>query len=832
MTLESITSIVDSCIGKDTHQIESKINNLLDSVIPHILLSYDNSRAFVQYTLGQLDRIHQNAAYIMMTRILHHIEDLYGKFEKGRDEDFLNEEWKDDDIKKILEIASSHYSGDVHLNIANISFAQSLSTSERRKLSSYINDSIQRHGINTHWTKDIIETHIHYMAFLYAICKEESQMWYFFHFANNFIDRLATSNEAQPTRDFAETILKIGYQESMEAEGYFCAARAYTIQNNSIAGLFYMEITLKKLQEQSSSIRYKFSFEILWQTLKLARSIFFYSETHLKPIIQCFDSLEPLPYDITSFYHTYLSLMFYSKGSKILEDIADFLDKHRESIYKNLDHSAMPWLSLIYTVKLNFPDVSLANINPYIKAFQSVINREANAMMLDIFERKNEDIHLKELMVKLDSTRNLEDYSYDNRIAMILSKSLITKSALEQNISNYILAMLFRADYTFVKPKLQQNEGFINTDFKNINGKEYRLPIEDISILKFLMQLEQDDEVCWIGKGYASLHFMTYLQDSFTFGDLDHLSKVNVNQLQDKIIRSLIYERDIKKPRGVIYTKDLGELEQESDDLKNKLSDCQIVVSDKAKRLLLVKDMNVAAYPHQLFIDSNKYEFIGSILPTCNIISTEVLIKTNFYEPLQKQPTCAFWSPINCCELTFELIKSNLEDILTTYNFVCNEHNIPDIPINAEINIACAHGGSDISDTQWFYADDKPIVETNKIIGNGKLLILFVCHSGTITQHDYDNAMHTLIKRYIRSGYSAVIAPMWSLNTEILPTWLSTFMREVMNGHFVIDALYLANTAVKKKYTSPAVYACLHLFGNPYLQITDKPKLDIKDEIL
>ena len=55
-------------------------------------------------------------------------------------------------------------------------------------------------------------------------------MWYFFHFANNFIDRLATSNEAQPTRDFAETILKIGYQESMEAEGYFCAARAYTLQ--------------------------------------------------------------------------------------------------------------------------------------------------------------------------------------------------------------------------------------------------------------------------------------------------------------------------------------------------------------------------------------------------------------------------------------------------------------------------------------------------------------------------------------------------------------------------------------------------------------------------
>lgn len=49
------------------------------------------------------------------------------------------------------------------------------------------------------------------------------------------------------------------------------------------------------------------------------------------------------------------------------------------------------------------------------------------------------------------------------------------------------------------------------------------------------------------------------------------------------------------------------------------------------------------------------------------------------------------------------------------------------------------------------------------------MLILFVCHSGTISRPDYDNAMHTLIKRYIRMGYSSVIAPMWSLNTEILP---------------------------------------------------------------
>lgn len=124
-------------------------------------------------------------------------------------------------------------------------FANSLSSDERRTLVSYIIDSIQHYGTDTHWTKDIIENHLLYLAFLYAICKKDSQMWYMFHYANNFIDRLATSNEAQATRDIAETILMIGHQENMEAEGYFCASRAYTIQNNSVAGLFYMEIALK-----------------------------------------------------------------------------------------------------------------------------------------------------------------------------------------------------------------------------------------------------------------------------------------------------------------------------------------------------------------------------------------------------------------------------------------------------------------------------------------------------------------------------------------------------------------------------------------------------------
>ena len=167
------------------------------------------------------------------------------------------------------------------------------------------------------------------------------------------------------------------------------------------------------------------------------------------------------------------------------------------------------------------------------------------------------------------------------------------------------------------------------------------------------MQLRGNDEVLWIGKGTSCLHFMAFLQNHFAFGNLSLLTKVNIEKLQSNTIRFLNYERDVKKPGEPIYTKDISELEQEAEDLKNNLSDCQIMISDNANRLLLVKDMDVAAYPHQLLIDQNKNEFIGSLLPTCNIISTEVLIKTNFEEPFHEHPSCAFWSPLNCSEFTF-----------------------------------------------------------------------------------------------------------------------------------------------------------------------------------
>lgn len=832
MTNNDIKQAIDSCIGKDSSVIVSVIEDLMDKMVLHVLSSYDNSRQTAQYAIGQLDRLHDNVVGIFIRSVLNHIGSLKDRFDKASEwsNEYIMVKWDYDDVRAVMQKIPSHFQGKIYLNVSNMAFADSLSSDERRILASFIIDSIQHYGTDTQWKKETIENHQLYLAFLYAICKKDRQMWYLFRYANNFIGRLATSGEAQAARDMAENMLMIGHQEGMEAEAYFCASRAYTIVYNPLAGLFYLEIAIRKWLQQAERIPYKTAFELLWQIVKIARSIQFCSEKHLKPVADCFDGLQPLAYDNVSFYHTYLSLMFFQKGEGILSDVADFLDKNWESVYANLDHSAMPWLSLIATVKLNFPDADLTRLMPYVNAFKGVVNKDGNAMLIDMFDGVNEDVHLKELMIRLQSTRNVEDFSHDNQYAMILAKSLLTKACQEQSLSKFLLAMHVRADYTFVRPEIRQEGLYRKTEFKDVNGAEYNLHIENTNLLQQLMQQGANNEVMWIGKGRTSLLFMTLFQNQFKFGDLESLSRVNVGQLQSDLICHLHYEKDVKTPGEPIYVKGAAELEQEAEELKHNLSDCQIAVESNAERLFLVKDMDVATYPHQLLVDANKGKFIGELLPTCNIISTEVLIKTNFEEPLREHPKCSFWCPTGSQEFTFAMIRSSLDDVIAKYNIDCNEQNVPEQPIEAEINIACAHGGADISDTQWFYADGSPIVETGKIIGRGKLLILFVCHSGSITRHDYDNAMHTLIKRYIRAGYSSVIAPMWSLSTEILQTWLDVFMEEIMNKQFVIDALYKANMTVKENFTSPEVYACLHLFGNPFLQIADKPVLEISEK--
>lgn len=828
MIQQKIKREIDECVGGTIDNAIPHLQQCYSLLLPHIQVSYENSRDTIQYFVGQLGRINSEAGVIQVAMVMANLRAITLLFRNqpspSLQYSIIN--WNESDIMTSFEKVAPLLSGNHYVSTLYTEIADTLAQNERRKMVSFILDSVQRYGLKTVWDKNTIDNHIFYCSILYSICKKDEVMDLFFYFYYNVLDRINNSGSHQLARDFAENLLIIGHNENLLAESYFGACRAYTLANNPIAGLLYINVALTNLTQSKKSIPQLFAFEILWQILKLMRALGISSKNDITFLAKEFEKLGCKDYDKLSFYHTAFTIRILSKDKTLPNDIADFLKENREMFFKNIEHSAMPWITLINGLRSIFPNADYSSLQLYENALNKAVEKEGNEMYLDLYANKNLASHLKALLVKLTATRERDDYSKDNKTALILAKRLLSQAVTEENPGDYILAMQPKSDFTFVLPKNIQTDMYQQVRVEDVDGKDYDLYYLEMETLKLLLHTEDSDAVMWIGKGNDSLYSMVLLRDMYNFEFLKDWQNVSVVHIQQDIISKLQYTNEVKKQRESIYIKSSSELEQEGESLLLSICKSTLPISTVAARMFFVKDLEIAAYPHQLFVNSRTNRFIGEDMPTANVISTELFIKTNFDEPLQTEYSKSFWSPVDSGEFTFSVILGQLENCFQKYKFDVHCEMTPALPLHADLNIVCAHGGSNISETEWFYANEQPIIETSKIVGKGKLLILFVCHSGTITHTNYDNAMHTIVKSYIQMGYSSIVAPMWSLATTIIPPWLSSFLDYMDEGNYVVDAVYKANMQVRDEFIAPSAWACMHLFGNPYLQIAEKPRIE------
>ena len=594
----------------------------------------------------------------------------------------------------------------------------------------------------------------------------------FFYSYYNVIDRLNTSGMMQLSRDFAESLIKIGYRENLRAEGYWGASRAYSGCHHIVAGLLYYNITLSYLNDTTLYIPQRLMFDMVWQMVKLMRETRAISNKVLPELEDIVRRLHVCSYDELSFFHTVFSSRLMADDESVIQDATSFLDSRREDIFKNLEHSAVPWFSLINGMRKIYPKGDFTGLALYEQAFSQVMEKKGNQLIRAIYdETKDPTVFLKEYLVKMADTRNVEDYGKDSSILQILAQKVIKKAANETNQSDFLLGMRVRSDFSFVMEDTKVETPYRPVIVEDVKGEDFHIPYLSETLLHKIMDVEKEVVVMWIGRD-EDRHYrrLMLLNNGFAYDVVSELEKVDVKQLNNDVISKQKYCNSMTDKNGQGYCKSEYELKQEGEDLRKLMYPCRLSIPNVVKRLLIVKDMELSGLPHQLLIDERENQFVGELLPSVNIISTELFIKTNFYNNLKQDFSKTFWSPEESGEFTFQDIKGRLNEILEKYQFYINGQLVPDVPLCSDMNVVCAHGGRDISESEWFYANDNPIVETYKVVGNGKLLVLFVCHSGSITYKAYDHSMHTIVKRYLRMGYSAVVAPMWSLPTR-LPAW-------------------------------------------------------------
>lgn len=66
------------------------------------------------------------------------------------------------------------------------------------------------------------------------------------------------------------------------------------------------------------------------------------------------------------------------------------------------------------------------------------------------------------------------------------------------------------------------------------------------------------------------------------------------------------------------------------------------------------------------------------------------------------------------------------------------------------------------------------------------------------------------------------LTKFWALHIDIPPIWLPVFLEHLNNGENVGNAFFYANRKVETIYNTPKAYSCFHLYGNPFVKLSDE----------
>ena len=822
-----IKSEIDKTVGKSQKEVFDHIERSLRMGIPYAMRDYDRGAKMVKYIYNQFSRVGSHAILFLIDYALEWIRKKADNVDLRPSQmdnyvDFARDGKDRERAKMLLEsamrkIPKVYFFGEPLTGIAN-----DLDEYERKILAIYCKDMISYMANKTNWDKNSSRLALSLLSIEYAICKHDEVMDLFFSSVMNVTIRLNSSMYKQQANDLANTIVLIGYREHLEEYSYVVSSFSYIDASDPLQALLCLVMAFAYLDKKYEAIPKRFIFFLIWILLKILREINRVKEEEMNILLKISDSVSRNGIERLSVHITALSAKVFIGDESVINETISYLKENETTVKSNMKSVSLPLFTLFKSMHEFLENQDLSGLAPYEKMIERDLKIDGNEFYVDFYENKGLAGHLLKMITKLKNCRSSINYGHYSKTAQKIARKVVESSVNDDDPEAFLLAMMVRADFSFVIQDFHVAP-FVIMEFEDGEiGKNTR-PFISLKDLRSLLNTDHEDILMWIGLGIEHICRLSLLNDMFRMDFVGGLGIVNYQKNQLGIITNLQFRCDYVTAKGDRFDKSVTELEEEGARLYDSLKFCRMSVPNVVSRVLIVKDMEMESYPHHLLVDERTNKFIGQCIPMANVISTELLIKTNgsmLCLPLYFSRS--FWTPIQSGELTFSGIKSHLENTLIRYQFDICEKIVPSKPLSSDLNIVCAHGGKNISEDEWFYANSQPIVDTNKIVGQGELLVLFVCHSGSAVYEEYDGAVHSMVKKYIRMGYKSVIAPMWSLSTDILSLWLTTFMDCFMSGEYIIDAVFHANMSLKEKYTAPSAWACLHLFGNPYLKVVDK----------
>lgn len=807
------------------------ILNLYSRVLQELQVDYDVYRKNIARFLGTLEEMDVTAISIGIKVFLDLEPTVTGKKNLlSPDNSFIDVQLDDVAIKKLEKSLSESLSQDNKVSIHNFKInIDTFSVDELKSLAAFFVRKLQYDAANPKWAIADVQDWIMHLAVLRRVFLKLNNVEAFYHSTGIFLDRLASSDFFQIGRDVCEELLISSFIDSVSELGFFNSFRFYSITKNAQAALVYANITLG-ITLNKEPVSNRFIREIVWQSMKMFRGInlpMFAIQVYARSPNLVFSS----DYEKHSLDHTYFTILLSIKDPGLPYEIYDYLNKERESILSGDEHEATPWLVTLYNIKRlyesNKDQIQL--LEQYIRILEHIVPQEVSRRYKSIVQGTTNELklYLLDSLDKLYYTRNVQDFVYDNDSAITLSGRLIPSCVEENDAGGFLLAMVARSDYSILFQPKETAPTAPVMPLPNDDGEIIYKKYVDKAKLPSVFKLKQDEEITWLSLVEGKLYQLFLTNDVFHFCKSSAwINSVYREAINSDLFANLIFDDVTKDKQGGVRQVYYEEHEQAEVDLAKKLSFAQIDTHPSSFAHFVIKDMELAKYPHNLFINRSG-QFIHRTKAVANIISSEWFAENGGQHKLSTNYSKSVWIPVQSSDFALNYLYSGIESSLRDNQFNIFEELELAAPINADINIVCSHGASNISEIQIVsqrIPGDNPnesvehfTFNLDSIVGSGKILIFFVCHSGSMRLDFFKNNISSLVKRYLSEGYGAVIAPAWALHVFVPKIWLPVFLHNMSDGQDINTSVFEANKAVYKVFPTPAAWACLHLYGDPYL---------------
>jgi hypothetical protein len=694
----------------------------------------------------------------------------------------------------------------------------------RRGLLSMVIEVVQHDCVDLQWRREDFRVTIILLAVGRQLARMIGRLDLFYGLLGVVIERLNLSNEYQLCRDFAEEVFLTSFADDRREWGYFLLFKALNGQNNANLALIYANACIALIRSKQVVEERLFKL-LMFELQRYYRNIRFTDES--KALYRFMIDHLPLDqYEVFDVTNTHLTTLLSEGDASMVIGLYEYLSDNKEFIFGGGKSVALPLLNTIYNASHVFsehPDVGL--LEAYVPALEAMVNPDDAARLRTVVFGGSS--HLKGVFVNqllsLGDTRSVEDFVSEVRVPLVTADRLVNFAFDRQDAGCFLLAMILKADYTWVFAAPEVWPEFVMMPTKPRRIDEALLSTYD-NYHEHVRQnfIAEGDDIClWLAESGGDIYGLELRDDSFSevyqAGDWD---LVQMHEWLWQEFTDLFFDETIKEHGQVRqYLED--DQRRDAERIAAKL-DFARVDARPTGGLMLVKDMAVSGMPHNLILGPNG-EFISRRVPITSLPSTEWHIANAAkHARLPRDFTTAMWIPTEGGDFALNLLWSRLEPLAEAQNVEVTHSEVPELPLHSDINILSAHGASDISS---FYAfstrEGAAVIDLDRIVSGGTVLVLLVCHSGSMGKDLLRDKILSLVRKFLGGGYQAVVAPFWSLHVSVPPVWLPEFLSSLKAGHTVSQAVFDANSKVYEMNKNPGAWACLHLYGNPYLKIGD-----------